>query len=265
MTAFTQSLAVFFQFLKRDVYAKRQSFIDNAVNYVCIYPIVFAVQSAYLQAHTIFPSTSPQFSTIFFAGNILLVMLLFTYKQNIELLFDLENQRYIDYQITVLSPFLVLCERILFTGLYTFVLTIPYYPVGGLLLPKYIDLSHTNWIHLLLILCAGSFCLSAYHLLAAVTLNRSTNIGSLWSRVNGVLILLGGFWIPLYIMRDYSPILGKIVFLNPCIYLTEGIKRAITGSNQFLPFSLCLPMLLLFTFVFTGLCWYQFKRRVDCL
>ncbi len=260
-----QSLSVFLQFMRRDFFAKRKSFVGNIVNYALIYPLVFGIETAYFQAHANFVAPTPTFNTILFAGNILLVLLLFTYKQNIELLFDLEDKRFIDYQITVLNPFLVLLERIFFTGLYTFIIALPYYPMGGLFLQKYIDLSHTNWPHLIALLFAGSMCLSAYHLLAAVTLNRSADIASLWSRMNSVLIAFGGFWIPLYVMRDYSPILGKIVFLNPCIYLTEGIKRAITGSNKFLPFSLCLPMLLLFTFVFTGLCWYQFKRRVDCL
>ncbi len=137
--------------------------------------------------------------------------------------------------------------------------------MGGLLLGNYIDLSHTNWAQVFLILFAGSLCLSAYHLLAAVTLKSSVNIKSLWSRVNGVLISFGGFWIPLYVMQSYSKLLGTLVYLNPCIYLTEGIKGAITGSDQFLPFALCISMLIIFTTLFTGACWFQFKRRTDCL
>ncbi len=109
MSTGMQSLIVFLQFFRRDLFAKRRSFIDNSVNYALIYPIVFAVQSAYLQAHTNFVTPSVELSTILFAGNILVVLLLFTYKQNIDLLFDLENQRYIDYQITLLSPFWVIC------------------------------------------------------------------------------------------------------------------------------------------------------------
>ncbi len=265
MTAAMQSARVFWQFMKREFYAKRKTFADNAINYALIYPLVFAIQSGFIQSHANFISPSKEFNTIFFAGNILLILLLFTYKQNIELLFDLENKRFIDYQITLLSPFLVLLQRIFFTGLYTFIIALPYYPMGGLLLPNYIDLSHTNWVHVLSLLFAGSMCLSAYHLLAACTLHSSANIGSLWNRVNGVLINLGGFWIPLAVIKSYSSVLGYITYLNPCIYLTDGIKRAITGSAEFLPFWLCFFSLLGFTVLFTGLCWYQFKRRVDCI
>ncbi len=48
--------------------------------------------------------------------------MIFTYRQNIELLFDFENKRFIEYQNLMLNPFLVLCERVIFTGLYAFFL-----------------------------------------------------------------------------------------------------------------------------------------------
>ena len=240
-------------------------FLDNAINYALIYPTVFAIQTGYLQATSYFGGGDPQINTVLFAGTILLIMMLFTYKQNIELLFDLEQQRYVDYQITLLNPFLVLLERILFTGLYTFLIALPFYPVAGFLLPSLVDLSNANWLHVALILFAGSLCLSAYHLMAACMLKRSSNISSLWNRANNVLITLGGFWIPWYVMYQYSKTLGYLVYLNPAIYLTEGLKGAVTGNPIFLPFGLCLAMLYLFTVLFTGLCWLSFKRRVDCV
>lgn len=265
MIVFTQSITIFFQFMRRDFFTKRKEFVDNFINYAFIYPIIFAIQSAYFQGHTNFTNPSPTLNTILFAGNILLVLLLFTYKQNIELLFDLEGKRFVEYQITMLNPFLVVLERIFFTGLYTFIISLPYYPMGGLILKNYIDLSQTNWPQLIALLFAGSMCLSAYHLLAAVVLQRSADIGALWSRVNGALLALGGLWVPLWAMQKYSPLLGKLVMLNPCLYISEGAKGAITGSNDYLPFWLCIGMLFAFSTLFTALCWWQFKRRTDCL
>jgi ABC-2 type transport system permease protein len=265
MIALKNSLAVFLQFMRRDLFTCRKHFIDNLVNYAVIYPIVFALQSGYFQANANFVSPNPMLNTVLFAGNILLVLLLFTYKQNIELLFDLEGKRYIDYQITVLNPFLVLVQKILFTGLYAFIVSLPYYPMGALILQKYINVSNAHWLQLILVLFAGSLCMSAWHLLAAVVLKRSTDIGTLWSRANGMLMAFGGFWVPLWAMKKYSPFLGKLVYLNPCLYLTEGVKHAITGSSEYLPISVCVSMLLLFTCIITGAAWFRFKQRTDCL
>lgn len=268
MIALKHSLIIFFQFMRRDFFTKRKQFMDNVLNYAFIYPIVFAIQSAYFQGRANFTHPSPTLNTILFAGNILVVLLLFTYKQNIELLFDLEGKRYVEYQITMLNPFLVILERIFFTGLYTFCISLPYYPMGRLILGSYIDMGGTNWPQLIALLFAGSMCLSAYHLLAAVLLKRTVDIGALWSRVNGTLLAFGGFWVPLWAIRKYSPFLGKLVYLNPCLYLTEGAKGAIigsTGSHEYLPFWLCIQMLFAFSALFTALCWWQFKRRTDCL
>lgn len=258
-------LKVFWQFMIREWYARRDGFKANAVNYALIYPIVFAIQSAFLQAHANFDSPSKEFNTIFFAGNILLVLLLFTYKQNIELLFDLETKRFIDYQITLLNPFLVLLQRIMFTGIYAFFIAAPYYPMGKLLLPNYLDFDNADWLKIFALLFAGSLCISAYHMLVACALKSSAHIGSLWNRLNSPLLNFGGFWVPLAVIKSYSALFSYAVFLNPFIYLTDGIKNAITGSEQFLPFWFCFGMLWCFTLIFIGLCWWQFKKRTDCI
>lgn len=265
MITLYRSTIVFFQFMRRDFFARRKSIMDNIFNYALIYPIVFALQSAYFQGHTNFSTPSPTLNTILFAGNILLILLLFTYKQNIELLFDLEGKRFVEYQITMLNPFLVILERIFFTGLYACAISLPYYPMGTLILGSYVDMSNTNWLKLFALLFAGSLCLSAYHLLAAVVIKRAADIGVLWSRVNGTLLALGGFWVPLWAIQKYSRFLGTVVYLNPCLYLTEGAKGAITGSTEYLPFWLCMSMLFTYSGIFTALSWWQFKRRTDCL
>jgi len=265
MIALKQSLSVFLQFMHRDFFTRRKKIMDNIVNYGLIYPIVFAIESAYFQGRANFSTPNPTLNTVLFAGNIVLVLMLFTYKQNIELLFDLEDKRFIDYQIIMLNPVFVIIERIFFTALYTFTIALPYYPMGGLILQNYIDLSHTNWLQLITLLFAGSLCLSAYHLLAAVVLQRPADIGALWSRVNGALLAFGGFWVPLWAIKKYSSVLGTLAYLNPCLYLTEGVKGAITGSSDYVPFWICLPMLFAFSGLFTALCWWQFRRRTDCL
>lgn len=265
MIAFRHTLTVFLQFMRRDLFTKRKQLFDNLLNYSLFYPLIFAVQSGYFQGQANFSTPSPSLNTVLFAGNIVLVLLLFTYKQNIELLFDLEGKRFIEYQITMLNPFLVLLERVLFTGLYAFCIALPYYPMGKLILGSYVDMGHTNWPQLLALLFAGSMCLSAYHLLAAIVLKRTADIGALWSRINSALLVFGGFWVPLWAIEKYSYTLGKLVYLNPCIYLTEGAKGAITGSNAYLPFWLCLSMLFAFSGLFLALSWWKFKQRTDCL
>lgn len=259
------SLKVFMAFLWRDLYVSSRNISSYIINYVFIYPVVFSLETAYLQANTYFDAVNPQLCTMMFTGYILLIVMIFTYQRNIEILFDLENKRFIDYQITIMHPFLVLFERILFTALFTFVVSLPFYPVAKLILPEYIDVRHTSWPKVIVLLFLGSLCASAYHLLAACVVKKSSNIDSIWSRANIILIDFGGLWIPWLTIYTWSPLVGSLVYLNPLIYLSEGMKGAILGSNEFIGFKICVSMLCFFIVLFTGLCWIAFKRRIDCI
>lgn len=163
----TSSWGIFLQFMYRDFYVRKQKLFDNILNYAIIYPLIFGTETAYLQSNIYFGGTDVARNTVFFAGTIIFLMLIFTYNQNIDLLFDFENKRFIDYQISIFNPFLVMLERIIFTGLYTFCMLLPFYPMTSFFFRSYLDLGHTAWIKAFIILFLGSFCLSAYFVLAA--------------------------------------------------------------------------------------------------
>ncbi len=258
-----QSFLVFLQFFKRDLYIHSKKIKDYIFNYALIYPLTYAFSFAYLQTNTYFGSGNETLGTILFSGNILLVIMLTTYKFTYDLLFDLEQNRYVDYQITVLNPRLVILKRILVASLLTFIMTAPFFPVAKIVLRNYLDTSNTSWLQLMLILYLGSLCCSAYHQCAILLLKKSNQITSLWARFNHILIMLGGFWAPLHTMNEYSSLLGTIMRFNPLLYVSEGLRQAIVGGNQFLSIAQCASMLILFSLGFTVLCWYIFKKRVD--
>ncbi len=260
----TPSWWIFLQFMHRDFYVRKKRLFDNILNYAIIYPLIWGVEIAYLQTNIYFGGANIERNTIFFAGSIIFLMIIFSYNQNIDLLFDFENKRFIDYQISIFNPFLVMFERIAFSGLYTFFMLLPYYPITFLLFRSNIDFSHIVWFKALTILFLGSFCISAYFVLAA-SLLESSNLRSLWARVNRPMMLLGGAWVPWYVVHQYSPIFSYFLYLNPCIYISEGVKGAITGNPLFLPFWLCFSMLIVFAICLTMGAWWAFKRRTDCL
>ncbi len=257
-----QTSLIFWHFFKRDWYVHAKKLPGMLLNYSLLYPAMYAICFAYLQARIYFGNDVKQ-GTILFAGNILVVILLLSYKLTIDLLFDLQNNRFIDYQITILHPRLVILERILFASIFTFIMMVPFYPVSKLLLQHNLDTSHTSWPHVMLILYVGSLCCSAYHQYATLVLKYGNQITSLWARVNNTLIIFGGFWIPLHVMQKYSPLFARFILLNPALYITEGLRQAIIGGPEFLPFWRCIGMLLIFSVAFTLLSWYQFKKRVD--
>lgn len=257
------SLYIFFEFLRRDFYVYFKRIHTYALNFIILYPVVFIICFGYLQAKAYFSTGNVTQSTIFFAGNIILLIMSLTFEITILLLFDLENERTIDYRRTILDPKLVLLEQILFTTLFTFCMIVPFFPMAKILLQNNLDTTTTSWPLLYLILFFSCLCCSAYHLFVTCALKNSKQIVHFWMRGNWPLLSLGGFWVPWHIMNNYSSVIGTITLLNPLLYATEGIRQAIVNENRFFSIYFCAFGLLFFSILFTLGSFYLFKKKVD--
>lgn len=258
-----QTTQIFLQFLYRDFYVHVKQLPAHIINYSIIYPAMYIFAFAFLQTQIYFHGQTQVGATVF-AGTCLIPLIVMAFHITFDLLFDLEKNRHIDYQMMALNPRLILVEQILFSSMFTFFIMIPFFPLARIFASSYIDLSNVSWSPLFLILYLGSLCVSAYHKLAAILLTVET-ISMFWTRVNHILLVLGGFWIPLHIVSSFSPTLGFLLRFNPIVYLTEGLRQSIIGGSQFLPLAQCVAALLVLSVIFTLLSFHFFKKRVDHL
>lgn len=254
---------VFMQFLHRDFFVYRKKILNDLLNYAVITPVVLSISFIYVQANIYFGADDgSHIGTIIFAGNILIPLMVMAYKLTFELLFDLEQHRFVNYQIMLLHPRLVMVERIVFASLVSFFVTLAFFPISKILLGEYFFTHNTNWPLLYVVLFAASCCTVAYHQFFAALL-RTNQIGMFWVRINHVAMILAGAFIPVYTIKEYSPFLGKLMALNPLLYATEGIRQALLASEVFLPAWYCVAVMSGFTIIFTVLTWHAFKKRVD--
>jgi len=262
ITKHIPTMKIFFYFLWRDVYVYGKKIHQDIINYLLLYPLIFSLTVVYLQANIYFKHDSVYMGTLLFSGNIILPMMVLTYKITFDLLFDLEKNRFTDYQIILLPPRLLLLERIVFATLSSFILTLPFFPISKLLLGSHLDLSNISWPALASILLTGSLCFASYQLLAACIL-KSSQTSTFWARINGLFITFGGFWIPLNTMVQYSLLLGICARFNPVVYVTEGVRQAILKNSLFFSIPHCIAILLTMSILSIIFSWYVFKKRVD--
>ena len=258
---FIQNIYIFMEFLRRDLYVHTRQLRDHIINYSVIYPLLYIFCFAYLQTQIYFHGQT-NIGAIVFSGTCLVPLVVMAFHITFDLLFDLEKNRHIDFQMTVLPPHLIIIEQILFSSLFTFFIMIPYFPLARIFAHSCINMNHVSWSSLYLILYCGSLCVSSYHKLAA-TLLTVQKINMFWTRINHILLVLGGFWVPLYTIHSFSPMLALLLRLNPIVYLTEGLRQSIVGGSNFLPLSQCIAALLVLSIIFTALACYSFKKRVD--
>lgn len=258
-----QSLVIFLRFLQRDFYVYRKQIKRFFVNYSILRPLFFSFSFAYIQANVVFQTQQTKFVTVFLIGNTMMILLVLSFTLACTLLFDFEHERFIDYQISILRPKLVILEHIVFSSLFCFVVMLPFFPVAKLILQNSFDSSHASWPQAFLILYLGSLCCCAYHFLAICVMKGPSSIISLWMRINIPMLILGGLLVPLHVIQKFSPHLSSIVYLNPIIYLTEGLRAAILGTPEFLPVSICAAVLFGFSVVFILLTFYFFRKKTD--
>ena len=258
-----RSVKLFFQFFRRDAHIHFKRIKYYIVNYGLIFPCMYSLCFGYIQPNLYFETGNTAFATLLYSGTILLPLIVLGYSLTFQLLFDLEHVQFINYQITILNPRLVLLERVIFYAIFLFLIVMPFFPISKLLLQHNLETPNISWPRLAIILFASSLCSVAYHQLAACILKSSRSISQFWSRWNSQLLIFGGFFFPWKTLTQFSTIFGYILLANPFIYMTEGIRQSIIGGPQFLSFSICLIGLLSFTIIFYVASWHFFKKRTD--
>ena len=256
-------LKVFAEFFRRDTIVHFRRIRSYIINYIVIYPIVWALATGYIMPKVMFGGNASQMGMNLFIGTILAMLFPLAFHLNIDLLFDLQGERHIDYKLMLLSPRLLLLERILFNSCAAWLKVALFFPIAKFYLRAFLDVSSTNWGMVFLVLFVGSLFCNAYNAFTFCYLRSSLEITNFWMRFNSPLMTFGGFFIPWFIMYEFSPWLGRLVLLNPLLYITEGLRGAILGGGQYIPLGYCMLGMLAGTVLFTGLAMKLFKSRVD--
>lgn len=257
------SFAVFLQCMRRDWYTYCQRNGHFFINYYLIYPLLFSYTFCYIQPTFYFGQQSAGLGSTVFIGHSLIIVLVLAFNFMLGLLFDFEHTRFIDYQITLLPPSLLIVQRILFRAMFSFILALPFFPLAKFFMHNHFITTQTSWPMVFCILFLSTLCCCAYMQCAVCIIPNARSIRRFWMRVNFILITLGGLFVPWRIMAQFSPLLGYIALCNPLLYITEGLRHAILGGQQFLPAWLCALALIAFSCVFTLLALFFFKKRTD--
>lgn len=260
----SRKLFILLQFLYRDFYTFSRRIKTYAVNYMLIYPIAFSVAFGYFLPSGSFGNVTPEQTTIIFIGSMLVFLQVTGFVLNLELVRDLEGDKFINYQISILDARLVIIERIVFVSLFSFILVFPYFPISTLILGPRFFIPHVCWPAVYLMLLLGSFLCSALNVWAFSFLNGGSRaLPKFWLRIYNPMVVLGGFAVPWIVINTFSKPLSYILLANPLIYISEGLRQSFLHSERFFSLPLCIGALILFS---CGLCastMYYFKKKID--
>ncbi len=259
----SHTLGTFLQLLWRDFYVFSTRIKNYGINYLIIYPILAIITFGYIQPGIYFGPGNTKTSIVLLIGTFCINMLSFCYTLMSPFVFDLESDRFTDYQILLLPPRWLLAELIIFPAVLAALVSVPFFLIAYAILPGYFDGLATNWPALLLVvLCAAFYCAS-YIMMALCIIRKATSIRQFWLNFNWPLVVIGGLWIPWHLLNDHLPWLGTIALLDPFTYFTEGVRSALIGTPQFIDYRYCIVALLFSSCIFSIVAAYFFKKKMD--
>ena len=113
---------------------------------------------------------------------------------------------------------------------------------------------------------AGSFgFLSYFAVYLASKISGLHAIVKLWMRVIFPLWFLGGFEFSWYALKDMAPNFAYLDLCNPYIYATEGLRSAVFGPAEYIPFWISFCVLVLFTLFIGWRALVNLTRKLDAV
>lgn len=257
-------LKIAHQFTLRDLKAYWPRFKRYFVNYVIFYPMPFAICYGYFlpKIGNVNLINTPGTS---YVGSILFLMLTIAFVINLDFMLDLELDQLIDFQILRLKRIFLLFQKAFFYSSVIFIFALPFFAVSKFWVGDQLDFSNGSYVATFLMTLMASIFIATYNLFITCILKNSLQSRMFWRRCNFPLVTIGGFLAPYKVMASYSSFLAVVTLFNPLLYISEGFRSAVLGTDKFIHWSICSTMLVLFTIFFMALSNFFLKRKLKTI
>ncbi|MCK4264956.1 hypothetical protein KAW80_01205 [Candidatus Babeliales bacterium] len=254
---------IMLQLFKRDLVVIKNDIKDHIINSILITPLLFAFTFGYALPLAGGLAGIEKGQLDMFIGCVLWQLIPVAFLFSLDVLFDLEGNKFICYQATLVRPWLLIIEKIFFYSIYSFIFASFFFPITLTYLGYAKLLPSINWIAFSAILYLGALCISAFYMFFVFFIKGSEKIDNPWRRYVHPAVVLGGELAPTYAISKFSPTLGAIATYNPFMCISDGCRQAILKGDRFLSFSHCIFTLIAFSILFIFLSIVYFKKRID--
>jgi len=179
---------------------------------------------------------------------------------------DMEGDRTILYTLTLPIPsWLVFVYIATSWAIFSSIMSLLMFPVGKLLLFSQFDLAKINFLQLPFIFFTSNLFFGFFALWLAAVLKKMSNLSHLFVRVINPMYSFGGWMYSWMTIDGISPLLGVAHFINPLVFVMEGMRAATLGQEGYLPFWVCFFALSAFTALLAWDAIRRLQNRLDCV
>jgi ABC-2 type transport system permease protein len=265
----TQYLRAFAGLFLRDLHVLRREIFPFVIR-VCMNPMLFLFVFTFIMPHmsggaSMNPTAAamgPSFSTVLLPG-LMAVAIMFSGIAAVALPLAQEFgiTREIDDRVMCPLPVAaVALEKIVFSAMQSIIAAIVVFPLAYYIPTTPVVAHVSNWLYLVVVLILASITAGALGLTIGTTVEPK-QIGLIFGVVVMPITFLGCVYYP---WKALSPLpwLQMGVLVNPIVYMSEGLRSALTPELPHMHPAMILGMLTFFLLLLTWLGIRGFKRRV---
>lgn len=252
------SARVFVALLNRDLRVARRELPYFLIR-TTMQPLLFVVVFGYLLPRMGF--TGEEFKTALLPG-ILAVSLMFASSQSVTLPMVQEFGWTKEIEDRLLAPIplpLVAVEKIVNAMIQGLIAAIVVLPLARLVMGPIPGFTFTHVGALVVVVLLSATAASAFGLFLGVAISPQ-QIGFLFSLILTPMIFFGCAYYP-WSGLAVVPWLQYLVLINPLVYVSEGMRAALTPSAPHMPLPAVVAGLLVLTVLFTALAINRFMKR----
>jgi len=253
----------------RDLYVLRRETVPFLIR-VCMNPLLFLFVFTYIMPHmsgaaALNPTAAmggANFSTVLLPG-LMAVAIMFSGIAAVALPLAQEFgiTREIDDRVMCPLPVsAVALEKICFSSVQSAIAAAIVAPLAYYVPATPVYAHVANWPFLITVLILASLTAGALGLFIGTTV-KPQQIGLIFGTVVMPITFLGCVYYP-WAMLNHMPVLQHAVLVNPIVYMSEGLRAALTPNTPHMDTTLVLVMLAFYLALLTLLGIRGFRRRV---
>lgn len=176
-------------------------------------------------------------------GSLIVSIMFFGYTTGVVLSVDLSNSNLWGYHLALpTSIWVIVGVQVLAFMIRILLFVIPA-GVASIFALYEPGAMHIAWGGLLMMVVLSSAFFSLLFFWAVMHFRSDSYFNDLWPRLLAPMYSFGCLFFTWKGFATHRPYLAKILLCNPITYCIEGLRTALCGGNEYLPLTLCVPVL----------------------
>lgn len=186
------------------------------------------------------------------------------YGHVFEVVADIAGDRMINYGLTLPMPsWMTFISKATAYAITYMILSSIMLPIGAACIWHQFSFASISYGKLLIAIFVQNIFYACLVLWVASFIANISHMQHVWARVIFPMWFMGGFQFSWKAVHSKIPALAYVDLLNPMMYITESTRAALLGQEGYLPFWLCINILVLTSFFCMYFALKRMQQRLD--